>query len=192
MLNNFYYYLSISLIFFLFSCKQTDRFEDINFNYDEIDKITISSKEKKINNLYKIIHSIPYIDHSLSKPPAFFLNKWFENNVNIFGNENTFSINIIEASLKKTKVENKNNKKYQDKIIFLFEVNFLVEFILYDNSNSVMANTIVESKRSITSSRHISINDVEKITEILIFNCLKDFSKKSNELMRIHLSQFIL
>ena len=120
------------------------------------------------------------------------MNQWFENNVNIFGNENTFSINIIEASLKKTKVENKNNKKYQDKIIFLFEVNFLVEFILYDNSNSVMANTIVESKRSITSSRHISINDVEKITEILIFNCLKDFSKKSNELMRIHLSQFIL
>ena len=30
--------------------------------------------------------------------------------------------------------------KYKEKTIFLFEINYLVEFILYDNDNSILAS----------------------------------------------------
>lgn len=180
------------LILSLLSCQTNEIATNISFNYDDIGKITISSREKKINNLYKSKYNSPYIDHSLPKPSVYFLNQWFKNNINTIGAENYFSMNIIESSLKKTEVENTSKKKYQEKKLFLFEINFIVEFILYDNLGIILSKTTVESSRSITSSKYVSINDVEKITKILIFNCLKDFSKKTDELMNIHFSEFIL
>jgi len=82
--------------------------------------------------------------------------------------------------------------KYKEKTIFLFEINYLVEFILYDNNNYILASIIVEANRNTTSGKYISIQESEKIIDYLIFNSLRDFSNKAQELIKIHLKNFIL
>ena len=74
----------------------------------------------------------------------------------------------------------------------MFEVSFLVEFILYDDSALVLANSVVEAKRTTTSGKFISLMESERIIDSLILDCLIDFSKKSEELILIHMSSFIL
>ena len=101
-------------------------------------------------------------------------------------------MNILDASLKKSEVPNTNKRKYGEKTIFLFELSFLVEFILYDDSKFVLANSIVEAKRTTTSGKFISLMESEKIIDTLILDCLIDFSKKSEELIQIHMNNFLL
>ena len=40
--------------------------------------------------------------------------------------------------------------------------------------------------------KYISINENEKIIDELIFNCLKDFTRKSKETINLHMKNFIL
>jgi hypothetical protein len=180
------------LIFLLFSCQQIEILDDIVFDYNQLPKIVISAEKKNVKELYESKFAEPYIDHSLDRPPQHYLNKWFENNLNIIGKENIFVINIIDASLKQSEIPNIDSKKYKEKNIFLFEVSFLVEFILYDDSSLFLANTIAEARRTTTSSKFISLIETERIIDSLILDCLKDFSKKSEELIRIHMESFIL
>ena len=74
----------------------------------------------------------------------------------------------------------------------MYEANFLVEFILYNDDNAILANTIVEAKRTTTSGKFISLDENEKIIDNLIYDCLIDFTKKSNELIKDHMKNFIL
>ena len=186
--NNFI----ISLIVFgLLSCQPIKISENIVYDYDKLPKILITAQEKIINNLYQENFSDTFIDHSMSKKPLDYLNLLFNNNINVMGAQNSLNINILDASLKRTEIDNLDAKKYQDKLIFLFEINFLVEFVLYDDLNIILANSIVESKRSTTSGKYISILESEKIINELINNCIIDFSKKTNELLKIHMKSFI-
>jgi len=68
----------------------------------------------------------------------------------------------------------------------------MVEFILYDDSNIVLANSIVEARRSTTSGKYISLQESSRIIDILIFNCISDFSNKSKELIDLHLGNFVI
>ena len=104
----------------------------------------------------------PYIDHSLSKPPIEYLIKWLDNNVNLFGNENLLEINILDSSLKKSEIPNMNSKKYKEKTIFLFEISFLVEFILYDDSNLFWLVQLLNQKERTTSGKYISLKEIQK------------------------------
>lgn len=185
------YYLII-LIVLIFSCQPIEKLDKIAFNYESLTKIDISAKKKNIINLYEFNYNDPYIDHSLENSPVKYLNTWIEKNINVFGNENTLEINILDASLKKIEIENNDSKKYKEKKIFLFEINFLIELILYDNNNNLLSNIIVEAKRSTTSSRYISIQQNESIIELLVFNCLIDISNKADELVKEHFMSFIL
>jgi len=184
--------LILILIFVLFSCQQIETLDKFTFNYELLPKLTIAAEQKNITSLYDPKFVDPYIDHSLLNSPEQMLNNWINNNISIFGLENNITINIIDASVKKSEIPNIDKKKYEDKIINLFEVMYLVEFILYDDYNNVIANSIVEAKSSITSRKRISLNENQKIIDELIYNCLYDFTNKSKELINIHMKNFIL
>ena len=185
-------FLFLLLFFILLSCQKIEILEDISFDYNELSKITINAEIKNVLNLYEPSFSEPYIDHSLILPPKFYLNKWINSNINIFGTENNILINILEASVKKSEIINIDKKKYEEKTIFLFEVNFLVEFILYDDSNLILAKTLVETNRTTTSAKYISIQENEKIIKTIIYDSLVDFSIKAKELIEFHMKKFIL
>ena len=192
MIKNNLKYLIFVMISGLFSCQPIEILDDIVFDYNQLPKIIISAEQKKIFELYESKYIEPYIDHSLENPPKEYLINWFEKNLSIIGTENLFVINILDASLKKSEVPNPNAKHYREKTIFLFELSFLVEFILYDDSKFVLANSIVEAKRTTTSGKFISLMESERIIDTLILDCLIDFSKKSEELIQIHMNNFLL
>lgn len=187
-LKNFIFFL----IACLFSCQPVEILDDVVFDYNQLPKIFISAEQKNVTELYESKFTEPYIDHSLENSPKEYLINWFEKNLNIVGTENSFVMNILDASLKKSEVPNTNGKKYGEKTIFLFELSFLVEFILYDDSKFILSNSLVEAKRTTTSSKFISLIETEKIIDNLILDCLIDFSKKSEELIQIHMKSFIL
>jgi hypothetical protein len=128
----------------------------------------------------------------LPKPPKEHLKSWIESNFAIIGTENKLIINIIDSSLTKSEVANANAKKYEEKTIYLFEINYLAEYILYDDSNAILSSTTVETKRSITSGKFISLMESDRIIESLILDALTDFTKKTEELIKIHMSGYIL
>ena len=187
-----YKLIFILLVFGLLSCQPINILDKKVYDYDNLPKLLMYGQEKKINNLYDSNFTEPYIDHSLDNPPINYLNLWFDNNINLMGNNNLLQINILDASLKRSEIKNLDAKHYDDKMIFLFEINFLVEFVLYDDVNTVLASSIVETKRTVTSSKYISILESEIIINNLISDAMMDFSLKSNELIKIHMKNYII
>ena len=64
--------------------------------------------------------------------------------------------------------------------------------MIYDDSNFKLASTIVEANRTTTSGKYISLIEVERIIDDMIYKCLKDFSKKTKELIKDHMNLYIL
>tara|TARA_B100000475_G_C14884270_1_gene267544 strand:- start:24 stop:602 length:579 start_codon:yes stop_codon:yes gene_type:complete len=180
------------IFFILFSCQPIEVLDDVTIDYAQLPKIGITAEQIKVNLIYEPKFEDPYIDHSLERTPNFYLSSWLKNNINIVGDQNILSVNIFDASIKKSEIPNINTKKYEEKTIFLFEITFLVEFVLYDESNFILASSIVEAKRSTTSGKYISIQENERIIDLLIIDCLIDFAKKSNELINKHMHNYIL
>ena len=77
-------------------------------------------------------------------------------------------------------------------ILEIISDKILVEFILYDDSNFLLANTIVESNRTTTSGKYISLHESSIIIDTLILDCLKDFSIKTEQLTKTHMGKYIL
>ena len=192
MIKNYFKYTILFICFGIFSCQPIELIDEIVFDYNQLSKIIISAEHKKIINSYDAKFNEPYIDHSLENTPIKFLSNWFENNINVFGTENSFEMVVLDASIKKSEIPNNDSKKYQEKTILIYEISYLVEFTLYDDYNVMLANSIVEAKRSTTSGKYISLMETERIIDTLILDCLIDISKKSEELIKIHMSNFIL
>ena len=74
--------------------------------------------------------------------------------------------------------------------IFLFST--LIEFSLYDDSNNLLATTLVEASRSTTSGIYRSIQEKENIINDLIYYGLVDISKESNILLRKYMNDYLL
>ena len=55
-----------------------------------------------------------------------------------------------------------------------------------------MSTVTVETKRSITSGKFISLMELDRIIDSLILDALTDFAKKTEELIKIHMSGYIL
>ena len=176
----------------LISCQPISNINNVLIDYDQLPKIKVLARNQQTLSLYMQNFNDPYIDHSLLHPPKFFLDQWLAKNLDFIGNENEFMIKIIDGSLKKSEIINTSKKKYQDKKIFLYETSFLVEFILYDDSGIILGSSLVESSRSTTSSMYISLNQTENIIEQLIYKNLIDFSRKANELLTLHINNYIL
>ena len=185
-------YLAIIFFVFINACQQTNITESVVFDNNRFSKISINAKEIEINKIYKAIYSEPYIDHSLINPPVQRLEDWVYENVKIFGKKNKLEINIIDASIKKSEIENQDSEKLQEKNIFKYELFYLVEYNLLTDTNYLIASTIVESKQTTTSGRHISILEKEKITDKLIWNSLQNLSNKSENLIKQYMADYIL
>ena len=187
---NYLIFLLIHLI--LLSCQPAEILEKIIFDNEQLKKITITADKKTIYEKYEFKFDDPYIDHSLEFSPLDRLNSWLNENINVIGTENELIINILDASLKKTEIKNDSSKKFQEKKIFFYELNYLVEYILYDDTNLILSTTIVKTERSTTSGQFISLNELEKIIDDLILTALIDLSLESNRLIKIHMSQFTI
>tara|TARA_B110000438_G_scaffold59063_1_gene59122 strand:+ start:253 stop:822 length:570 start_codon:yes stop_codon:yes gene_type:complete len=180
------------IIFFILpSCQKIEVLDKIVFDYNQFAKLTIIAEEKNLSEIYEAKFIDPFIDHSIKTPPIEHLKNWIDNNLSILGTENNLVINIKNASLKKYEILNNDAKKYQEKKIFLYEINYLAEYILYDDNELLLGKTIVETNRSVTSSKFISIDESDKIIDNLIFDSLIDFTNKSEELIKIHLDNYI-
>ena len=180
------------ILFFIFSCQPVEMLDEVIFEYNNLSKISINAKEQLINEVYEINYVDPYIDHSTKNPPILRLKDWISQNISIFGSQNKLIINIVDASLKRTERENNNKKKYKEKTEFFYEVYFLIEFELYDDNNFILANIDVETKRTTTSSKFISLSEKERILDTLILDALIDISLKSDELLKTHMSEYLL
>ena len=115
-----------------------------------MNKFNVVAEQKTINNLYELKYDEKYIDGSLTNPPLLRLNNWLNENFIIFGNENTFVINILDASIAKIERENSNKKKYEGKNEFFYELSFVVEYVLYSDNKIILATTKVQTNRTTT------------------------------------------
>ena len=120
------------------------------------------------------------------------MNNWLESNVNIFGSTNILIIDIKQASLTRIERKNISKKKYEEKNEYLYEIYFLVDYTLYDDNNFNLATVSVETKRTTTSSKLISLNEKEHIINVLILDSLIDVSLKSEELIKEYMPEYLL
>ena len=192
MMLRFKFFLFFFFTLGIFSCQPIEILNKIVFDYKLLPTIEISAKQINIIDLHESKYVEPYIDYSLNNPPSEYLIKWFKNNIDNIGVQNKLVINILDASLKKTEILNEKAKKYEEQSIFLFELNFLVQYTLFDDSDFILAKTIVEANRTTTSGKFISIMESNLIIDNLILESLRDFSSKSDELIQVYMRNFVL
>ena len=187
-----YFKFKFILIFiFAISCQPIEVIDPIEFNYSNFEKISIDAQDISINVKYNSIFSKENIEDQLDNPPLKLIQGWINENIKTFGSENKLIINIIDASISKKEIENENAKKYEEQSIYLYEVFFLVEFKLIDNSDYLLANTTVESNRSTTSQKYISLNERELIINDLLNNVLKDFTNETKLLLKLYMGEYL-
>ena len=178
--------------FVLLSCQPIEIIEPVVFDNNQLSSISINAKNIEIKQTYEPKFTDPYIDHSLEQPPIERIKSWIQTNVNTFGKKNELKINILDASIKKIEEQNLKAKKFEATDIYKYELFYLIEFSLYDDTSYLIASTIVESFRSTTSGRFISILETEKIIDDLILESLRDITKESKRLIILYMSDYIL
>jgi len=181
-----------AFILILLSCQPIELVEPVVFDNSQLNKISFSAHTVKIDEKYEASFADPFIDHSLQNPPVHRLKSWINDNIISIGKENKLVIKIIEASIKKTEINNNDAKKYEEKFIYKYELALLVEYNLYNNSDYLLASTLVENFRSTTSGKFISLQETENIIDDLILLSLRDFSIESEKLIKQYMKDFIL
>ncbi len=180
------------IFFFLSSCKPMESLENFVFDNTQLNSFLFSANQITIKQTYQPIFEEPYIDHSIFNSPSDRLNNWINENISSFGNENLLEINILDASIKRHEQRDEKAKTLESKELYKYELFFLIEFALYDNSNYLIATTNVESFRSTTSSKFISINEKDRIIDELIFESLNDISNEAEKYLNLYMSDYLL
>ena len=195
MLNktSFIFIVIISLLV-LSSCQNTQLLEDVVFDNSLLNKITVNAENKEINVSYETTFDEPFIDHVMETLPTTRIISWLENNISNFGTENKLVIDIQNASIARKDINSEINvagivKKQNE---YLYELNLEVFFILYNDSSQILATTKTEVLHSTTSSKFISLNERDRILDNLTKDALKELSNKSVELLKLHMSAYIL
>ena len=181
----------IVILFFVLSCQPIEILKPIEIDISNFEKISINTKEIEINTKYNPVFAKKNIEDQIQIPPIELIIKWNNENIIKLGNENKLVINILDASITKNEVENIDAKKYEEKTIFKYELFFLVEYELYDNSGLLIANTTVETSRSTTSQKYISLNETEIIINDLIFLALKDYINETKNQLSIYMGNYL-
>ena len=184
-------YLVVIIFLYVLSCQPVEIIEPVTFDYSKLDKISISANEIIINSEYKPKFSNKNIEDQIPNPPINIIKEWNNQNILNFGKENKLIINILDASIIKQEVNNIEAEKYEEKTVFKYKIFFLVEYELYDNSNFLIANTTVESSRSTTSKKYISLNERDIVINNLLHDALKDFIKETKSMMNNYMFGYI-
>ena len=183
---------SFTLILFLvLSCQPVEILAPIEIDTSKLDTISINSKNIEINKKYNSLFSQNNIEEQIQKSPIDLIAEWHNNNIFQIGNENKLVINILDASIKKNEVENVDAKKYEEKTIYKYELFFLVEYELYDDSGFLVANTTVETSRSTTSQKFISLNEVDIIINDLLITTMKDYIIETKNQLSIYMGDYL-
>ena len=184
--------LSLILILFIISCQPVEKLDSIVFDNNQFTKFDIVSSNIEINQIFEKKFSDPYIGHTLKVEPSQRIISWVNDNFKSVGNENVFVISILDASLSQTEFKNTEAKNFDEKINYKYDLLYLIEFNLLNDSRDLIATTVVETSRSTTSGLHISIHEKENIINDLIYQSLNDLSSESNTLLKQYMSEFIL
>ena len=197
MFNKLNFLLSIFLCFFIFlSCQKNEFLDEIVFDNSLLNNISFIAEKKEIKISYDTTFNESYIDHVMIISPAQRINSWLENNINNFGTFNKIVIDINKASITRKEIDSKIKVEVagisKEKKEYIYELNFKVIFLLYNDSDQVLAITEAEVYRSTTSSLFISLNERNRILDNLTLNALKDLSNKSAELLKLHMSEYTL
>ena len=184
-------YLVVIIFLYVLSCQPVEIIEPVTFDYSKLDKISISANEIIINSEYKPKFSNKNIEDQIPNPPINIIKEWNNRNILNFGKENKLIINILDASIIKQEVNNIEAEKYEEKTLFKYKILFLVEYELYDNSNFLIANTTIESSRSTTSKKYISLNERDIVINNLLHDALKDFIKETKSMMNTYMFGYI-
>jgi len=186
--------LIITLLFFLIlnACQPIEKVNHIVFDNSQFAYFNILSTSVEIKEIFEKKISDPYIGHTLKVNPAERIINWINDNFKPIGNENIFNVTILDASITQTQFENKQAKNFDEKKNYLYELFYLLEFSLLDNSGNLVASTLVETSRSTTSGIYISIQEKNNIIDDLIYNSLVDISNETKKLLTNYMANYIL
>ncbi len=182
---------TIFIILFILSCQPVELIKPTEIDNSRLKKISINSKQISLIDSYNPVFSEDNIEDQIETSPLELVKSWISENISNFGNENKFTINILDASIFKKEINNTQATKYEEKTIFKYEVFFLVQYELYDDSGYLIANTIVESSRSTTSKKYISLNETDLIVNDLLLNALKDFTNETDILLNKYMNEYL-
>jgi len=186
----------IIIIFFIYlinyGCQPIEKIDQVVFDNSQFSTFDILSSSIEIKENFEKKISDPYIGHTLKVSPAQRMINWVNDNFQAIGNENELNIIIFDATLTQIKFENKEAKNFDEKNNYKYELFYLVEFNLYDESKNLIASTLAETSRTTTSGIYISIQEKENILNDLIYQSLVDISKESKELLTNYMSDYIL
>jgi len=183
-------YLKNKIIFifiFLFSCQPLEILNPVDIDISKLEKISINVNKIEIISNYNPIFSEENIEDQIQNSPFDIIFKWNENNIIKLGNENKLVINILDSSILKKEIDNANAKRYEEKTIFQYKINLFVEYQLYDDNNFLVANTTVESTRTTTSQKYISLSETEVIINDLLINAINDFILEAKNQLSIYM-----
>ena len=181
---------SLFLLLFILACAPVEIISPLEYDISKFVKISVNSKKITVNSDYNSVFSKNNIEDQLENPPILQIKSWIKQNIKNFGNQNEFVINILDASITKKEIDNLEAKKYEEKTIYLYEVFFLVEYELYDDSGYLLANTTVESSRSTTSHKFISLNETELIINDVISKSFLDFTNESKSMIQLYMQEY--
>ena len=181
---------SLFLLLFILACTPVEIISPLEYDISKFVKISVNSKKITVNSDYNSVFSKNNIEDQLENPPILQIKSWIKQNIKNFGNQNEFVINILDASITKKEIDNLEAKKYEEKTIYLYEVFFLVEYELYDDSGYLLANTTVESSRSTTSHKFISLNETELIINDVISKSFLDFTNESKSMIQLYMQEY--
>ena len=197
MFNKIKFLLFTFSCFFIFSsCQKNEFLDEIVFDNSLLNSISFIAEKKEIKVSYDTTFDESYIDHVMEISPTRRIASWLEYNINNFGTFNKIVIDINKASITRKEIDSKIKVEVagisKEKKEYIYELNFKVLFLLYNDSDQVLAFTEAEIYRSTTSSLFISLNERNRILDNLTLNALKDLSNKSIELLKVHMSEYTL
>ena len=178
----------------LLACQKTELIDDVVFDNSLLNNISFNVAEKIIDVSYETTFNETFIDHVMETSPSNRVIAWLENNIINFGTVNKLIIDIQQASITRNEIEREVEVAgvIKKQIEYLYELNLVVMFLLYNDSDNILATTKVEVFRSTTSGKFISLNERNRILDNLILDSLRDLSNKSIELLKLHMSEYML
>ena len=183
---------SFILIFFvILSCQPIEILKPIEIDTSTFEKMSINAAKIEVNDKYNSVFSKSNIEDKIQKSPIDLMSEWNSQNILKIGNENKLVINILDASIKKSEIMNVGAKKYEEKTIFNYELFYLVEYELYDSSDFLIANATVETSRSTTSQKYISLNETDIIINDLLILAMRDYISETKNQLSIYMGDYL-